>query len=219
LGVSALVMAKAPRAGSVKTRLEPLLGPEGCAAIQAELIAVSSAWAVRVAPGRAYVACGPDAAAVDEVAAHAAPGAELFADGQGDLGDRLADATGRVLGNHPEPLLVVGTDMPLLRESDAAAADRALDQGADAVFGPAVDGGYWLIGLVTPLPELFDLGDEWGGPRVLERSLALAARLGARTELLEERRDLDDPADARALLSQPELPIRVAELLRSGGPA
>jgi glycosyltransferase A (GT-A) superfamily protein (DUF2064 family) len=93
LGVSALVMAKAPRAGSVKTRLEPLLGPGGCAALQAGLIEVVSAWAAEVAPGRAYVACGPDAPAVDEVAVHTAPAIELFADGEGDLGDRLAAAT------------------------------------------------------------------------------------------------------------------------------
>lgn len=212
-------MAKAPRAGSVKTRLEPLLGREGCAALQAELIAVTSAWAVEVAPGRAYVACGPDAAAVDEVAAHAAPGAELFADAGGDLGDRLVAATARVLGAHSEPLLVVGTDMPLLRNADADAAERALRDGADAIFGPAVDGGYWLVALAAPLPGLFELGEDWGGPRVLERSLALAAAHGLRIELLEERRDIDDPADARAVLAEPDLPVRVAELLRSGRPA
>lgn len=212
-------MAKAPRAGSVKTRLEPLLGREGCAALQAELIELASAWAAEVAPGRAYVACGPDAAAVDEVAARAAPGTELFADADGDLGDRLAAATARVLETHPGPLLVVGTDMPLLGEADAEAAERALEGGADAVFGPAVDGGYWLVGLTAPHPALFGLGEAWGGPRVLERSLALAAGLGLRTGLLEERRDLDDPADARALLAQADLPPRLAELLRAAGPA
>ena len=212
-------MAKAPRAGSVKTRLEPLLGDEGCAALQGELITATSTWAVTVAPGRAYVACGPDARAVDEVASRAAPGAELLADATGDLGDRLAAATGRVLAAHPEPVLVVGTDMPLLREADAVAAERTLDKGADVVFGPAVDGGYWLIGLVAPLPGVFELGEEWGGPRVLERSLQLAAALGAHSELLNVRRDLDDPADARALLAEPDLPAPVAELLRAGSSA
>lgn len=209
-------MAKAPRAGSVKTRLEPLLGREGCAALGAGLIEVTTAWAAAVAPGRAYVACGPDPAAVAEVAAYAAPGTELFADADGDLGDRLAAATDRVLGTHPEPLLVVGTDMPLLRAVDAGLAERALSAGSDVVFGPAVDGGYWLVGLASPLPALFELGADWGGPRVLERSLALAAELGLRAELLDERRDLDDPADARALLDEPGLVAGVAELLRRG---
>ncbi len=214
MGVSALVMAKAPRPGSVKTRLEPLLGPEGCVALQAELIAVASRWAAAVAPGRAYVACGPDAAGPAEVGRHASPGVELFADGEGDLGDRLATATTRVLAVHPEPLLVVGTDMPLLRAEDAVAAEEALRAGAGAVFGPALDGGYWLVGLNRPAPALFELGEDWGGPRVLARSLAAAAELGLGTELLAARRDLDDPDDAAALLAEHDLPESVAELLR-----
>jgi len=156
---------------------------------------------------------------VDEVAVHTAPAIELFADGEGDLGDRLAAATARVLDAHPEPLLVIGTDMPLLGRADAETAERALAGGADAVFGPAADGGYWLVGLRAPHPAVFELRDDWGGPRVLERSLALAAGLGLRTELLDERRDLDDPGDARALLARPDLPARVAALLRPGDPA
>lgn len=207
-------MAKAPRPGAVKTRLEPMLGRAGCAALQEELIGVVSEWAARVAPGRAYVACGPDADAPGEVAEHVAEGVELFADGPGDLGDRLASASARVLEAHPEPLLIVGTDMPLLRAADADAAWSALRSGADVVFGPALDGGYWLVGLVRPLPSLFELRESWGGPEVLERSLAIAGELNLRTELLDARSDLDEPADADALLADPDLPPAVAELLR-----
>jgi len=213
MDVSALVMAKAPRPGSVKTRLEPLLGAGGCAALQAELISLTTGWAASVAPGRAYVACGPDAEAPAEVADHAAAGVEALADGPGDLGDRLALASARVLAAHPEPLLVIGTDMPLLRPADAAAAERLLSGGSDVVFGPALDGGYWLVGLTRPAPALFELGDAWGGPRVLERSLELAASLRLRAGLLDHRRDLDDAADARALLADPELPAGIADRL------
>lgn len=211
-------MAKAPRPGSVKTRLEPLLGPAGCAELQAELIGVTTRWAATVAPGRAYVACGPDADAPAEVALCVADGVEPFADAGGDLGDRLAAASARVLASHPGPLLVVGTDMPLLRGADAAAAEAAMRDGAAAVFGPALDGGYWLIGLTRSAPGLFGLGEEWGGPQVLERSLELAEELGMRVELLDARRDLDDPADAEALLAEPDLPPGLAELLRGGRP-
>lgn len=56
MGVSVLVMAKAPRAGSVKTRLEPLLGPEACARLQGALIEAVTAWAADVSPGGAYLA-------------------------------------------------------------------------------------------------------------------------------------------------------------------
>ncbi|MGI8660342.1 MAG: TIGR04282 family arsenosugar biosynthesis glycosyltransferase [Thermoleophilaceae bacterium] len=213
MGASVLVMAKAPRPGAVKTRLAPLLGDDGCAALQATLIGVATRWAAAVAaPGGAYLAYGPDGAAEDELRPHVPDGVRLFPDGRGDLGDRLAAATARVLGERRDPLLVVGTDMATLTLAHARDAEVVLRGGADAVFGPALDGGYWMVGLARPAPELFELGT-WGGPDVLERSLELAAAAGLRAELLGFERDLDDVTDARALLEHPSLPAQVAEAL------
>jgi len=213
-GLSVLVMAKAPRPGACKTRLDPLLGPEGCAALQAALIAVVSRWALEVAPAGAYLAYGPDGATASELRPHVPDGVRLFPDGPGDLGDRLAAATGRVLAERPGPLLVVGTDMPLLTAAHARAARVALEHGADVVFGPARDGGYWIVGLGRPQERIFALPSAaWGGPEVLERSLALAREAGLRAELIGTERDLDDPQDARALLADPGLPPEVAATL------
>jgi len=207
-------MAKVPRPGAVKTRLAPLLGAEGCAALQAALIGVVARWAVAVAPrGGAYLAYGPDGAGEEELRPHVPEGVRLFPDGRGDLGDRLAGATARVLGERGEPLLVVGTDMATLTLAHAREAEVVLRGGADAVFGPALDGGYWLVGLARPAPELFELGAAWGGPQVLQRSLELAAAAGLRAELLGTERDLDDAADARALLVQERLPPEIAAAL------
>ena len=210
MGVSVLVMAKAPRAGAVKTRLEPLLGPDGCARLQAALIAAATAWAADAAPGSAYLAFGGEEAALRP---HVEDGVECFPDGPGDLGDRLTAATARVFGERSEPLLVVGTDMPLLTRAHAREAEAVLRGGADVTFGPALDGGYWMVGLSRPSPDVFDLGGDWGGPAVLERSLERCAAAGLRTELLGMHRDLDDPADARALADHPRLPPEVAEVL------
>lgn len=219
---SALVMAKAPRPGAVKTRLEPLLGPERCASLQGALIAHAARWALEIAPGGAHLAYGPDGASEAELRAHVPAGVRLFADGEGDLGDRLAHATGRVMGERPGPLLVVGTDMPLLSRAHARAAVRALES-ADLCFGPALDGGYWIVGLARPCPELFGLREAWGGPEVLERSLAIARAAGLEVALLDPERDLDDQADARALLREPRLPPEIGDLLaparREGGAA
>lgn len=212
MSLSALVMAKAPRPGGVKTRLEPLLGAAGCAALQAALIGVAARWAAQVAPGAAHLAYGPDGAREAELRPHVPPGVELLADGAGDLGDRLAFATQTVLRRRPGPLLVVGTDMPLLAGAHALAAQAAL-AGADVCFGPALDGGYWMVGLSRPHPEVFALGEAWGGPEVLERSLTQAAAAGLTTALLGRERDLDDEADARALLLDPALPAPIARLL------
>jgi len=210
MGVSVLVMAKAPRAGAVKTRLEPMLGRDGCARLQAALIAVVSAWAAEVAPGSAYLAFGGEEG---ELRPHVGDGVHCFPDCAGDLGDRLTAATARVFRERPDPLLVVGTDMPLLTRAHAREAEAVLRGGADVTFGPALDGGYWMVGLSRPSPDVFDLGGDWGGPAVLARSLERAEMAGLRTELLGMERDLDDPADARALADHPRLPPAVAEVL------
>jgi len=212
VSLSVLVMAKAPKPGAVKTRLEALLGPEGCATLQAALIGVASRWAVEVAPGAAYLAYGPDGAARDELAPYVPDGIELFRDGEGDLGDRLVFATERVFGERSDPLLVVGTDMPLLAGAHARAAEKAL-LDAEVCFGPALDGGYWIVGLRRPCAEVFSLRERWGGPEVLERSLDLARGAGLTSALLGSERDLDDASDARALLADPRLPPGIAGLL------
>ena len=104
-------MARAPRPGHAKTRLEPLLGPEGCARLQAELIRVAVAWGRTVGP--VHVAVDPDDG-VDEVGALVGGGVTLLAQEGDDLGQRLAAATGRVFAVDGGPVVTIGTDMPTL---------------------------------------------------------------------------------------------------------
>ena len=210
MAVSVLVMAKAPRPGSVKTRLEPLLGAEGCARLQGALIEAVTSWAADLSPGGAYLAYG---GAEEDLGPHVAAGVQTFPDTRGDLGDRLAAATAHVFRRRSEPLVVVGTDMPVLTRAHAREAEAVLRGGADVVFGPALDGGYWMVALARPAPDVFDLGGEWGGAAVLERSLERCAAAGLRVEMLGMQRDLDDAADARALADHPRLPAAVAEIL------
>ena len=214
VGPAALVMAKAPRAGEVKTRLEPLLGPEGCARLQARLLARAAGWAAEVAPGAAFVAFTPDDA-LAEVGDLVPAGTDLFPQEGDDLGERLAAATGRVLAMHDGPLLTVGTDLATLEPRHAAAALEDLADGIEITFGPAFDGGYYLIGMREPHPEVFALpSEEWGGPRVLQLSLRAAAEAGLSLGMLRGERDLDTPADARAALADPRFPDDIAEALR-----
>jgi rSAM/selenodomain-associated transferase 1 len=210
MAVSALVMAEAPRSGAVKTRLEPLLGPDGCVRLQAALIEAASRWAAEVAPGAAYLAYGGSREALEP---HVADGVACFPATAGDPGDRMAWATAHVFRERSQPLLVVGTDMPTLIRAHAREAEAVLRGGADMVFGPAPDGGYWIVGLARPSPDVFDLGGDWGGAAVLERSLERCEAAGLRVELLGMERDLADAADARALADHPSLPPAVAEVL------
>lgn len=208
-----LVMAKAPRAGQVKTRLEPLLGPEGSARLQAALIEQAAAFALRVAPSGAYLSFAPAGAAA-ELGELVPAAMTLFPQADGDLGERLAEATGRVLRERPGPLIVIGTDLPTLGPSHTDSAVERLREGCDVVFGPAEDGGYYLVAIERPQPEVFALGAAlWGGAEVLEASVRAAEAAGLRVGLLGPERDLDTPADVRAALRERSLPPRLAALL------
>lgn len=211
---AAIVIAKAPRPGLCKTRLEPVLGPDGCARLQRALLRRAAAWAAAV--GTPYVTFTPDDAR-EEIAA-LAPGARLLAQVDGDLGDRLAAATTAVLEEHGGPVVLIGSDTPQLTAAHARAALDDLRDGIDVTLGPASDGGYYLIGLREPHPEVFALPTEaWGGPEVLRLSLEAAASAGLSVGMLRSERDLDEPSDVEAFLADPLTPPDVRAALRGEG--
>ncbi|MDJ0346586.1 TIGR04282 family arsenosugar biosynthesis glycosyltransferase [Streptomyces sp. H10-C2] len=209
-----LVMAKAPRPGEVKTRLHPLLGPTGCAALQAALITHTVDLTTHH-DLRTYLAFDPPDAR-DGLRALVPAEVRLLPQRGHHLGQRLAAAVDDVFAKHAGPLLVVGTDAPTLTGDLLTAALGALASGSDAVLGLALDGGYYLIGMNRPHTRLFALDpDLWSGNHVLAATLDLAHRQRLRTHLLPVLRDLDTPQDAAALLTDPLLPTSVADLLRS----
>jgi rSAM/selenodomain-associated transferase 1 len=211
-GAAAIVIAKAPRPGLCKTRLEPLLGAQGCADLQAALIRRATAWAAEV--GTPYVAFTP-ADARQEIAALAPEGTRLIEQADGDLGDRLAAATAQVLAEHGGPVVLIGVDTPQIRPALGRQAIEDLRSGVDVTFGPAADGGYYLVGLREPHPEVFALATEkWGGAEVFELSLGAAHEAGLSLAMLRAERDLDDEDDARAMLADPLTPPEIAALLR-----
>lgn len=213
-----LVMARAPVAGSTKTRLEPLLGPDGCARLQTALVRHTVSTAEAVAPGAVFVAV----AGAVELVAPLAGTAVVFGQCVGDLGARLLAAVRRVRAAVPGsaqsgPVVVVGTDCPQLGVGHLVAALRRVAAGAEVVFGPAHDGGYYLaaLGHTAPAGPVFDLpAAMWGGPQVLALSRAAAERAGLRTGLIGIEHDLDTPDDAATALTDPRVPAEVAALLR-----
>ncbi len=208
-----LVMAKAPRPGLAKTRLAPMLGDARCACLQAALITLTAAVATSVAPGATFVAFDPPDAR-DELAGLVPPGVELVPQRGGHLGERLAAAVTDVYAAYRGPLAVVGTDIPLLGARHLRGAFAVLASGDDVVLGPAHDGGYYLAGMTRPESSLFDIAPQlWGGPGVLDATVARVEADGLRCHLLEELRDLDTPEDAVALATEPSLPSALRPLL------
>lgn len=209
---SILIMARARQAGEVKTRLEPRFGPEGCARLQAELIGHTAAWAVVSAP-RAWLAFTPSHVGAEMAAL--VPGRILFPQSSGDLGARLEHATRRIFRERPGPLIVVGTDAPLLGPEHYEAAGRALADGHDACLIPALDGGYSLIALARTTPNAFAIDPAaWGGPDVHELTLKAVRGAGLDAAVLAPVGDLDTPAHALALLADSCCPPGVRAALK-----
>jgi len=188
-----LIFAKAPVLGQAKTRLIPALGAAGAAALHERMChaALVLATSARLAPVQLW--CHPDTHHAFFSTCRAMYGVELHEQRGADLGIRMRNAFDHALSSS-RYAVIIGTDSPDLTGEDLQMAFRALDDGVDTVLGPATDGGYVLIGLSRPAPELFTAID-WGSDRVLAQTRARLADLGLRLQELPPRHDIDRPED------------------------
>ncbi len=180
-----VIFVKTPRLGRVKTRLAAGIGAVAAWTFyrrvlfdQVKRLAGEKRW-------RCWLAVTPDS----DVATTPWPGAATrLAQGKGDLGRRMARIM-RALP--PGPAIIVGTDVPDITPGHVAQAFHLLGRH-DAVFGPAADGGYWLVGLKRRprLPDIFT-GVRWSTEFTLSDSLA-KLRYGHSVALLETLEDIDD---------------------------
>ena len=186
------VFAKAPVAGTVKTRLAPLLGLEGAARLHARLVDHALVQALEARLGAVELWCAPDPshAFFAECARHHA--VRLRTQCAGDLGDRMANAFATVR-EEGAALVLIGSDCPLLDGAAIAAARRALSSH-DAAIAPAEDGGYGLIALAQPCPALFQ-GIEWGTGTVMAETRVRLEASGLRWLELPRTWDVDRPED------------------------
>ncbi len=194
-----VVFGRLPVAGRVKTRLAATLGDAAALAVHRRLLDAS--FALAEASGAdtlewrhddAGAASDGDAASMP--AALAARGWRVGPQRGADLGARMHEALAAALAQGERPVLV-GSDCPSLRATDLRDAFRALD-AVDAVFAPAEDGGYALVGLRRAAPALFE-HVPWGTDRVMARTRAHAAAAGLRIAELRTVWDVDVEADLR----------------------
>jgi rSAM/selenodomain-associated transferase 2/rSAM/selenodomain-associated transferase 1 len=115
---------------------------------------------------------------------------------EGGLGQRMAGAFADSFREGSPATVIIGSDCPSLTPEILAAAFELLNTNP-VVFGPATDGGYYLVGLTQLVPELFQ-GVAWGTETVLAQSLAISANLGSKPALLQPLDDLDRPEDVAA---------------------
>ena len=213
MSTAVIIFARAPRPGAVKTRLIPLLGAEGAAALHTRLVRRTLETARAASFRRIELQGEPD---IDDPFFRFCAGrfaVALAAQAGGDLGARMLAAFASALATHPRTLLL-GSDCPALAARHLRQADSALREGADAVFVPCEDGGYALIGLRRVDARLFD-GVAWGGENVMAETRARLTALGWRWRELETLWDVDRPADYERLLASGLLDTRRGTMMNA----
>jgi hypothetical protein len=187
-----VIFAKEPRLGAVKTRLARDIGAAAALRFYEETLGALVSRVARDAPWRCWLAVTPDgfAKVARRIWRHLPRDVALVGQGRGDLGARMARSFTRL---PPGPAVLIGSDIPAIARAHIADAFAALGRH-DAVFGPAEDGGYWLVGQrrLHAMPHLFrDV--RWSSAHALADTLANLAA-GETHALIARLADIDDGA-------------------------
>ena len=205
------IFAKPPEPGSVKTRLIPELGPERAAEL-AEAFLEDTVAMVRTLDWAECII-----AATEMFARRYFKPDEVWLQSEGDLGERLEKVL-RLALKRRSIVLAIGADSPGLPAAYLESARQALTKAdADAVLGPSIDGGFYLIGLKEcPVGVLEEI--QWSHSTTLASTVAKLEQFGLKTVLINPWYDVDGHEDLerlrRQLANDPSAAPRTAELLQ-----
>lgn len=189
-----IIFTRYPEPGQTKTRLIPALGDIGAASLQKQMtehtlsqvrkLQTTSAITVEVRFAGGNYELMENWLGLDLVYKN---------QGEGDLGVRMMRSLIDAFANKYEQVLIIGTDCPGL---DCQILTSALEklQGSELVLGPAIDGGYYLIGLRQLVPELFS-NIPWGTDQVFSQTVEIAQKLNLSSAYLSSLADVDRPED------------------------
>jgi rSAM/selenodomain-associated transferase 1 len=183
-----VIFSKSADAGTVKTRMRPLLDEERCLSLHLSLLQDTLLKLRDFAP--VLYLSGSGNLPFD-------PGVPVRNQSGADLGERMMRAFQIELQEHSK-VMIIGIDSPTLSRDQIRIALAALDHH-DVVLGPSEDGGYYLLGLRAMVPDLF-VDVPWGTSMVLTRTLEKISDLAYC--LLEPCFDVDVPADLARLESE-----------------
>ncbi len=200
--VSLIMLARFPVPGEAKTRLIPALGSVGAARLHRRLTehAVAVARLARDIHGLNVTVCGTGGK-TSAFRSWLGPDLQYRQQAAGDLGRRLCRAVDDAFAAGATRVLAMGTDVP---DTTAGILGRAAAMLAshDVVLGRAEDGGYYLIGLNGPHPELF-AGIDWGSGQVADQTCSAIRKLGLSLGELPTLGDVDRPDDLAELRENP----------------
>jgi rSAM/selenodomain-associated transferase 1 len=189
-----IIMAKVPRVGFVKTRLQPFLSDEQTVSLAVCFLQDAISNANRITPNIIVAFTPPDGR--KEVAALSSElNVFLIEQRGGDLGERIESAVEYAQSKNFNPIIVIGTDSPTLPVEYIQTAVESFQSGkTDVALGAAEDGGFYLIGLRKNHPGIFD-NIAWSSTSVFEQTTQNVKQLGLQLRRLPEWFDVDTPAD------------------------
>ncbi|MCU0532668.1 MAG: TIGR04282 family arsenosugar biosynthesis glycosyltransferase [Hydrococcus sp. Prado102] len=189
-----IIFTRYPEPGKTKTRMIPFLGENGAAKLQQQMTEFTLKKAKKLQKNMflsisIFYSGGTEQLMRDWL------GEEILYQQQsnGDLGQRMKLAFARSLSILSNKVIIIGTDCPELNSTILSQAFEMLSC-SDLVLGPALDGGYYLIGLNRLIPELFQ-GINWGTSEVFEQTQAIARQLKIKVGYLLPLHDIDRPED------------------------
>ncbi|TVQ51307.1 MAG: DUF2064 domain-containing protein [Phycisphaerales bacterium] len=192
-----IVFTRLPVPGRTKTRLIPTLGEDGAAELQDQMtrhtLDIARRWR-RQAGQHAAIEVRFTGGSAEDMREHFGADFDYQDQGTGSLGQRMHRACTDTLRSQNDHVVIIGSDCPELTPLTLHRAFSALACSADLTLGPARDGGYYLIGMNRPQPNMFHRID-WGTARVLAQSLDAGRAAGLRIALLDERDDVDEAED------------------------
>lgn len=200
-----IIFTRYPEPGKCKTRLISILGAEGGAELQRRMTAKV------IGIGREYLDKDPDfQLEVGYYGGSSGLMAETFGEAdyqpqsEGDLGQRMFGAMENAFGEGSQSVIIIGSDCPDISVEILEKAFSHLQQH-DLVIGPALDGGYYLIGMKRPVSYVFPEDMPWGTALVLRKTLQIAKKQNLSVFLLPELADVDLPQDIARIYHDPLL--------------
>jgi uncharacterized protein len=189
-----VVFTRFPEIGKTKTRLIPFLGAEGAANLQHQMTehTITQVNQFKASTNVSVEVCfaGGDVPSMETWL-----GNDFIyqPQGDGDLGERMMRSLTRAFAYNATKVVIIGTDCPDIDINILNLAFNHLDR-SDVVLGPAVDGGYYLIGLKYPHPQLF-MNINWGTSDVFQQTIDTICQLNLLVTQLIYLADIDRPED------------------------
>ncbi len=199
-----IVFAKAPIEGYVKTRLCPPLAPDEAASLHGSLVLDLLERCQSLQGCDRILAGAPTPEHPFFGAMKTRFKIPIWDQVGDDLGARMAHVFQAALGSPYQSVIIIGTDIPGITVSLISMAFKSLQQH-DIVLGPTVDGGYSLIGLRSPIPQLFE-NIPWSTEKVFSLTQEKANALGLSVKILPMLRDLDTVEDLQAFIKESKDP-------------